>query len=168
MPEQGQYVNYAAQGICRVEGIQSLRFGDGKARDYYLLRSVHQSDSSIYLPIDNPELLAKMRPILTKEEIDRTILSVREDGIRWIEDFRQREEQFSAILARRDERELLLLIGCLLLREVEGTHRLSSGDRQILHQARRIVAEKFSFSLHLPLEQVDTYIKNNLDSTRQK
>ena len=58
MPEQGQYVNYTAQGICRVEGIESLKFGDGKARDYYLLRPVNQPESSVYLPVDNPDLLA--------------------------------------------------------------------------------------------------------------
>ena len=167
MPEQGQYVNYTAQGICRVEGIESLKFGDGKARDYYLLRPVNQPESSVYLPVDNPDLLAKLHPILSKEEIDQIILSVRQDSIPWVSDFREREEQFSAILARRDERELLLLIGCLLLREEEGTHRLSSGDQQTLRKAQRIVAEEFSFSLHLPADQIDDYIREKLNITRQ-
>ena len=90
-----------------------------------------------------------------------------QDSIPWVSDFREREEQFSAILTRRDERELLLLIGCLLLREEEGTHRLSSGDQQTLREAQRIVAEEFSFSLHLPADQIDDYIREKLNITRQ-
>ena len=157
-----QYVNYGAQGICRVEGVRSARFGGAKARDYYLLSPVHQPETSIYLPVDNPLLASKMRPVLTPEEIDRTIRSVRGIQMPRIEDFHLRAQRFSEILSRRDERELLLLVGCLYLRGEQRPQGLSIGDRQTLRQAQRIVEEEFSFSLHLQADQVGAYIRNLL------
>ena len=165
MPSCEKYVNYGAQGICRVKGVRSVRFGGAKPRDYYLLEPVHHPESRIYLPVDNPRLVAKMRPVLTREEIDQTILSVQGEGMPWIKDFRLRTQQFADILSRRDERELLLLVSCLYLHGLQAPHGLSPGDRQTLRQAQRIIEEEFSFSLCLQTDQVGSYIQKKLQQS---
>ena len=74
MPGKNDYVHYGAYGVCRVEDLRSMRFGPGEPlREYYVLRSVDQHGADIYVPADNAALTARMRPVLSREEIDRLL-----------------------------------------------------------------------------------------------
>ena len=43
MPNIGDYVNYGNQGVCRIDGRRSLKFGSAQPkRDYYILSPVYQ------------------------------------------------------------------------------------------------------------------------------
>lgn len=161
MPRKNDYVNYGNQGICRIDDIRRMRFGAGTAaRDYYVLRPVHQENASVFVPIDNQNLVRKMRPVLSPEEIDRVIRSVRGQEMPWISDRKQRTARFQEILSRRDERELLLLAGCLYARSREGP--LSSADAQVLRQAETILEREFSFSLKIGAQDIGAYIRTLL------
>ena len=164
MYSKGDYVNYSTQGICEIEDIRLIKFNsDSHARRYYILKPVHQKDACIYVPADNQKLLALMRPVLSPEEIDRTILSVRNSKIPWTKDRKQRTSEFQAILSRRDEKELLQLAGCLYLKSKDGTKGLCSGDLQILKKIEKIIAQEFSFSLKINLQDIGTYIRQKLN-----
>ena len=114
MPGKNDYVHYGAYGVCQVEDLRSIRFGpDTPRREYYVLRPVDQDGACIYVPADNPTLTGRMRPVLSRGEVDRLLASVREERLPWVEDRRQRLDAFRDILCRGDERELLLLARCL-------------------------------------------------------
>ena len=82
MPNIGDYVNYGNQGVCRIDGRRSLKFGSAQPRrDYYILSPVYQKGSRVYVPADNQALLEKMRPVLSPQEIDKAIASVKERDI---------------------------------------------------------------------------------------
>ena len=116
MPNIGDYVNYGNQGVCRIDGRRSLKFGSAQPkRDYYILSPVYQKGSRVYVPADNQELLEKMRPVLSPQEIDKAIASVKEEDISWISDRKRRLAKSHEILARRDEHELLQLASCFYL-----------------------------------------------------
>lgn len=163
MVQTGDYVNYGTQGICRVEEIRTMKFGgDAEARAYLVLRPVHQENASVFVPSDNQRLLARMRPVLSPEEIDRTILSVSHQSMPWISDRKERAAKFQEILSRRDERELLLLVSCLYLRSKESAKGLSSGDAQVLKKAETVIAQEFSFSLRIDPQDIGGYIRGKL------
>ena len=108
MPGKNDYVHYGAYGVCQVEDLRSIRFGpDTPRREYYVLRPVDQDGACIYVPADNPTLTGRMRPVLSRGEVDRLLASVREERLPWVEDRRQRLDAFRDILCRGDERELL-------------------------------------------------------------
>ena len=121
MPNIGDYVNYGNQGVCRIDGRRSLKFGSAQPRrDYYILSPVYQKGSRVYVPADNQALLEKMRPVLSPQEIDKAIASVKERDISWISDRKQRLAKSHEILARRDEHELLQLASCFYLKSRDG------------------------------------------------
>ena len=166
MPGKNEFVHYGACGVCRVEDIRPIRFGpDAPLRAYYVLHAVEQNGADIYVPADNPKLMSRMRPVLSKAEIDRLLAGVREDRLPWIEDRKQRLDTFRDILCRGDERELLLLARCLYQKSRETAKGLSSTDAQVLKKAESMIAQAFSFSLHIGTQQVGGYIRRKLGLT---
>ena len=164
MYRKGDYVNYSTQGICEIEDVHLIKFNsDSQARKYYILKPIHQKNACIYVPIDNQKLLRQMRPILSSDEIDKTILSVRNSEIPWTKDRKQRTSEFQAILSRRDEKELLQLASCLYLKSKDGTKGLCSSDSQILKKVETIIAQEFSFSLKINPQDIGTYIRQKLN-----
>lgn len=163
MPSVNDYVNYSIQGICLVEDIRRAKFGyDGCEREYYVLRPVHQENSHVFVPTDNLALVGKMRPVLSPEEIDSTILSVRNRSIPWVRDRKKRTAEFHEILSRRDERELLLLVSCLYLKSKEEGKGLSDADGRVLKEAQTIIEREFSFSLNIEPQKTGEYIRGKL------
>lgn len=131
------YVNYSTSGICRIEDIRFMSFGKKSAgHDYYVLKPINQNAESIFVPADNDKLTERMRPILTHEQIDEVILSVKNDDLLWIEDRKQRTKEFKEIIARRDERELLMLASCLYFKSKESKKRTFSDGRRYVKDRR--------------------------------
>lgn len=166
MPCKNDYVNYSAQGICKIEDICPMNFGSGSSpREYYILKPIHQENAHIFVPVDNQKLVAQMRPVLSPEEIDRTILSVQDQKMPWISDRKLRLAQFQEILSRRREQELLLLVSCLYLKSRERAKGLSPIDAQILKKAESIIEQEFSFSLKISAQSIGGYIRQKLGLT---
>lgn len=164
MPDINDYVNYGNHGICQIENICPMKFSsDTCERDYYILKPVHQENTHIFVPVENQKLIEQMRPILSPEDIDQIILSVRNRSIPWTNDRKQRAIEFQDILSRRNECELLQLASCLYLRERDGAKGLSSCDAQILKKVEAIISQEFSFSLNISTREVGAYIRKKLD-----
>ena len=158
-----KYVVYGVHGVCEVEGIVSRRFGpDSSAKDYYVLRPVCEKSSKVYIPVNSSTVTGRMHPILSKKEVDETILGALDGEIKWINDYRKRSEQFHQILSCRDEKELLQMISCLHLHAEESGKRLTSGNRQVLQMAQHIIKQEFAFSLNIKPEEVGKYIQMKL------
>ena len=65
-------IHYGGSGVCVIQEIATMRFGRTRER-YYVLKPVYQNSSLIYVPVENQQLVSKMRPVLTREEVDRLI-----------------------------------------------------------------------------------------------
>lgn len=100
---------YGAQGICRIAEITERDFG-GNFIKYYVLKTVFNDNSTILVPMENEALTAKMRRILSAEEIYDLIQSMPDEELIWIENETARKEQYRAILSNGDREELVRLI----------------------------------------------------------
>lgn len=159
-----EFVNYGTYGICQIQDIRTMSFEPGHDREYYVLKPVHHHDASVFVPVGSEKLEAKMRPILSKEEIDAIIASVKDDNLLWVTDRKERTAQFKDMLVRRDERELLLLTSCLYLKSQQEAKGLSAGDAQVLKTAESIIRQEFAFSLHIQPEEIGDYIRTRLEA----
>lgn len=159
MYQKGDYISYSGHGVCKISDIRAMDFGSGK-QDYYIIEPIAAGSATIYLPRDNPKALSRIRPVLTKEEIDAIISSVRDDQIPWPNDRKVRIAQFQQILSRRDTRELLMLASCLHKRKTE--RGLPAGELEMLHKVEGMVEQEFSFALNLRREEIGQYIRDRL------
>ncbi|MGI6009883.1 MAG: CarD family transcriptional regulator [Ruminococcus sp.] len=163
MFQKNDYVNYGTHGICKIEDIQFLKFAASpQGQNYYILRPVHQKSATVFVPAENENLTQRMRPVLSSEEIDAIILSIKDQDLLWIPDRKQRMEQFKNILLRRNEKELLLLISCLYRKSRQSAKGLSSSDAQILKKAEEIIDQEFSFALQISTRNIGRYIRKKL------
>lgn len=161
MYQKDDYVNYGAHGICKIEDIRVMDFQTGNgAQEYYIIKPILPGSATIYLPVSNPKCKERMRPILSQDEIDSIIVSVKNEQIPWPNDRKKRMAQFQEMVSRRDERELLLLASCLHRQMM--SKGLPAGERDLLRKVEGIIEQEFSFSLQISACNIGEYIRQKL------
>lgn len=151
------------QGICKVEDISVLKFSPkAPRRQYYTLRPLFQRSILIYVPVDEPSLTKRMRPILSPTEVDQIILSTKGKKLILRPDHRERTIIYHEILSSNDEQALLLLTDFLYKKSKRCHKGLTSSELSIFKAAEAIIVEEFSFALNIPGKDVGNYIKTKL------
>lgn len=161
----GKHVLYGKTGVCLVkEQTTMARTGNGGAL-YYVLSPISDGRSSVYVPCDNPALVARMRPLLTREEIDELLSGADAVQLAWVDDRNERAMLYRSITGGGDRRELIRLICCLFRKKQEKTEagkRLSTMDEMTLQESVRLVEEEFSMVLGISAAEVTPYILERL------
>lgn len=160
MFDTGDTVLYSAKGICKITGISEQKFG-GSKRKYYVLEPVYQKNSSVFIPADNEKLLSKMKPVLTKDEIDGIIHETVSCCPEWIENENERKLYFSGILAGGSRKELILLIKTIYEHRRELTEKgkkLHACDEVTFKEAEALLYDEFAYVLGIKPTEVVFYI----------
>lgn len=156
----GERVIYGSSGACEIIDIREEKFG-GTAREYYVLTPVG-GGSSIFVPTDNEQLVARMRAPLTREEIRDMIRAVPSEEIAWIEDNRSRSSYFQKILSGGSARDLMRLTRAVWTRRQElhakGKKNLMA-DETAFKKAERILFEELSLVLGISFNEVLPYME---------
>ncbi len=163
---KGQPVVYGKLGVCRVVDRQAMAFGTADKAEYYILEPMRDARSTVYVPCDNDQLVARMRPLLTREEIEGLLDRVPQEEVIWIEDRVERASAFRGILNTGDRKQIVRLVRCLMARRSEKQavgKRLSGADEQVLQECVRLVEEEFALALDIPPSEVASYIAAKLD-----
>lgn len=166
----GEHVVYGNDGVCVIADITQPQFMEQTPNPgaYYILKPLNNSGSTFYVPVDNETLRAKMRYVLSHEEIDTLLEGIRGKEISWIDDKKQRAETFRGILRRGIRDEMLLMLRCIYLQRSKLTtlgKKLPTADEGVLQSAEKQVREEFSYVLAITPEQVGEYIRSALDVT---
>ena len=163
----GEVVSYGATGVCTIEDIrkEALSRSGAKKQEYYILRPAATPTCTTYVPTANEQLTSKMRRILSKEQIDAMLQSIKGQKVDWIEDTRQRADAFQQIVSGGISGELLKLIACLYLEKRSRNRngrKFCATDEKFLSTAERMVSEEFAYSLQIPQNKVSAYIAERL------
>jgi RNA polymerase-interacting CarD/CdnL/TRCF family regulator len=132
---------------------------------YYVLAPISDSRSSVYVPCDNEMLVARMRPLLTREEIDCLLSDADEVKLAWVDDRNERGLMYRTTLSSGDRKELIRLLCCLMRKKRERIDigkRLSTMDENTLQECVRLVQEEFSMVLDIAVNEVGPYIAERL------
>ena len=97
----GTYVLYGKTGVCLVKE-QTTMSGE----QYYVLAPISDSRSSVYVPCGNEALVARMRPLLSSEQIDSLLSDADEVKLAWVDDRNERGMLYRTVLSGGDRREL--------------------------------------------------------------
>lgn len=156
----GTYVLYGKTGVCLVKELTTMSGGQ-----YYVLAPISDSRSSVYVPCDNEMLVARMRPLLTREEIDCLLSDADEVKLAWVDDRNERGLMYRTTLSSGDRKELIRLLCCLMRKKQERIDigkRLSTMDENTLQECVRLVQEEFSMVLDIAVNEVGPYIAERL------
>ena len=158
----GDKVLYGALGVMEIVDITDQTVAD-VTRKYYVLKEISSASSSLtYIPVENGELVAQMKPLLTKEEIIDVIKEAKASPtLDWVEDNRARSEVYKRILASGDRVKMLVMINSIYRtgkrREEEGKKNYIA-DENTMKRAEKIVYSEFSLVLGMPECEVQEFI----------
>ena len=157
----GQRVVYGVHGVCQIIDLQTQMVNRKKV-EYYVLEPVSQSGSCFFVPSQSATALSKLRPILTREEIDHLLSTKQINDNVWIDDESQRKQYYRQLLVEGRCDDMLNMIRALHIHKQE---QLSSGkkfhisDANFLKDAEKVVYSEFSIVLGIPYDQIETYIE---------
>lgn len=159
-------IHYGGSGVCVIQEIATMRFGRTREK-YYVLKPVYQNASVIYVPVENQQLVAKMRPVLSREEVDQLIDRMPEIPTAWEEDPQARKASFDALLRSNECGNLIVLIKTLHAhkerRQADGK-TLHVADETCLREAQRLLYDEFAGALEIQPAEVHAYIESKLNN----
>lgn len=161
---RGDWLVYGIHGVCCVLDLET-RSVDRKMVEYYVLEPLEQPGARYYVPTQNQAAVAKLRPILTKEELDSLLCSEDTASDAWIADENQRKQRYRELINSTDLVALICMVRTLHRQKAA---LLASGrkfhlcDENFLRDAEKLLSSEFSQVLSIPPEDVGQYIQNKI------
>ena len=166
----GNVVIYTTYGICRIEDLITKEF-NGEKKQYYILKPLHDSKSSISIQADNPIAISKLRNLLTKDEILDFIHTFPKIEPYWIDNDNERKKEFSQILRNGTRQEVIALMKSVTEHSKglkEKGRKLHASDEQCYKDAEKIINEEIAYVLDIDKKLVPEFITSEIESVYEK
>lgn len=137
----------------------------GSEKTLHSAKARPQSNSTLYVPLDNDELKTKFKPLLTGDEIEEIIKEMPEENSLWKESSSERAELYSEIIESGDRKRLAQLVRTLYLRQkhllARGRH-LHSTDERFFKNAENLLFDEFSVVLGISQDKGFDFFETRL------
>ena len=160
----GEKVMYSVNGVCEITEITEKIFGKTKMK-YYVLKPLYNSNSTLFVPIDNKNLTSKMKKLWTKEELDKILSEISVKEIKWNSNDVERRDEFRNTISYGDMTEILSMLKAIWLQrraQVSKGRKLHITDEIYLKDAEKMVKEEIATVIGVEQEEVVPYIKNKI------
>ena len=167
MYEIGQRVLYGIHGVCRIISVESMRFGKQRAK-YYVLEPSNQPGARFYVPVANETAVAKLRPLLTQQELLDLLHCDRVRNALWIENENERKLYYREIINSGDREGLISVIGALhrhRQEQVAAGKKFHQSDENFLTDAQKLLNAEFAQVFCLEPKAVNAFIQKELENT---
>lgn len=159
----GEYVACRNKGVCVVEDISTLNIsGIDKNRQYYILKPVYQTSSTVYLPIDASE--TSVRAVLKEAEAKALLEEIPYIPTLTIVNEKQSEQTYKECMKTGDCKEWVKVIKTIYSRN---SSRLKAGkkraavDEKYSHIVEDSLFGELAVALNIPKTEVEEYIVKN-------
>ena len=164
MYQLGDRVVYGIHGVCVIADMEE-RTVDRKKVSYFVLEPLDQPGSRYYVPSQNPVALGKLRPVLSREEMDalQNSAEVRMDA--WIPDENQRKLRYRELISSGDRSALLCMVGTLYRHKntlVDQGKKFHLCDDNFLRDAEKLLTSEISLVFDIEPAQVCAYLRKIL------
>jgi len=164
MYQIGEKVVYGIHGVCLVTDQEERRI-DKKYVTYLVLEPVGQEGAKYYVPTHNAAAMAKLRGMLSAEELEALIRSTAIKEEVWIRDENQRKQIYRELISSGDREKLMGMVASLYRhREQQSTARkkIHMCDENFLRDAEKLLAGEISVVMGLEQDQAKQYLRNKL------
>lgn len=164
MYQIGDKVVYGVHGVCMVVD-QEERVIDRKRHTYLALEPVRQDGSRYLVPTHNAAAMAKLRSMLSREELEAMIVSdeVMQDG--WIRDENQRKQVYRELIGSGDRMKLMQMVHTLYRHKAAQTaagRKCHLCDENFLRDAEKLLISEVSIVMDVGPDQAKQYIRSKL------
>jgi len=164
MYQIGDKVLYGMHGVCVVIDLEK-RTLDGKQVTYLVLEPAGQSGSRFLVPTHNAAAMAKLRPMLSAQELETLIQSdeVRSEG--WIRDENQRKQIYRELIGCGDRVKLMQMVHALYDHKATQTaagKKVHLCDDNFLRDAEKLLAGEFAIVLGMEQDEAKQYVRSHL------
>lgn len=165
MYQVGDQVVYGIHGVCCVAD-QEERTVDRKRVTYLVLEPVGQDGSRYLVPTHNAAAMAKLRKMLSREDLERLLESEEVRADSWIRDENQRKQTYRDLISSGDRVKLMQMV-CTLYKHKAA--RAAAGrkvhlcDDNFLRDAEKLLASEISIVMDMEFDQAKKYMKEHLN-----
>lgn len=164
MYQVGDKVVYGIHGVCVVADQEECLI-DRKRVTYLVLEPVAQDGSRYMVPTHNAAAMAKVKPMLSREELEALMDSdeVQADG--WIRDENQRKQTYRELIGSCDRARLMQMVRTLYRHrkaQAAAGKKTHLCDENFLRDAEKLLVSEFSIVLDMEPDQARQYIRNKL------
>ena len=160
MYQIGDFVVYGVHGVCRIIEIEE-RLVDRKNVSYYVLQPAEQSGARYLIPMHNQAAVSKLRPVLSREELNALLRSEQVQAQEWVGDENRRKQIYRELIGSGDRAALIRMVGVLHRHKAEQAaagRKFHLCDENFLRDAEKVLNAEFSLVLGIEQGQVGNYI----------
>ena len=164
MYQIGQRVVYGVHGVCCVTDLEE-RVVDRNRVTYLVLEPIGQGSARFLVPTHNPAAMAKLRKMMTAEQLEAMLRSeaVRRDT--WLRDDNARKNLYRELLSSGDRERLMQTVYSIYRQKARNTQtgkRLHLCDDNFLRDAEKLLAGEVSVAMNMDTETAIKYIRKML------
>ena len=156
MYQLGDRIVYGIHGVCNIVDRQ-IRTVDRKKVEYLVLSPVDQPESHYFVPTQNPTALAKLRPMLSREQIICLLQAEFAEDPSWIMDENRRKLRYRELNGSSDVKELVSMVRNLHLhraRQFEMGKKFHMCDEKFLRDCEKVLSAEFAIVLNVPVDEI--------------
>jgi CarD family transcriptional regulator len=164
MYQAGTWVMYGVHGVCRVIGTEK-QMVNRKRATFLVLEPLTQSESRFYLPTENPTAMAKLKTVLSANELNELLHCEEVRMNVWIQEENRRKQHYRELMGSGDRLALLQMIHSLYRykeEQLEAGRKFHQSDDNFLRDAEKLMASEISLVLELSAEEARTYLRTQL------
>lgn len=158
-------VIYGIHGICKITAVEKKDFF-GQEQEYYVLVPLYEEKTSVFVPVNNEELTARIKKIMSADEIYDIISGMPSEKDIWIENETERKKFYSDILKSGDRRAMIGMIKTLYLHKIKqlsDKKHLHAADDRFMKEAEKILYQEFAYVLNISREEVIPFIAQQIE-----
>lgn len=156
----GDYVVCGNKGVCVVENITTLNIsGVDKDREYYILKPLYMSGSTVYVPVDSPK--GSMRMALGRGEAQKLIERIPEIPPLSIPNDKLTEHIYKECIKTNECEELVKIIKTISMRKqkrIQAGRKVTAVDEKYFHLAEDNLYGELAVALDMGRKEVGDYI----------
>lgn len=156
---------YGSNCICKLTKVQK-RCMNHETHLYYILKPVFDPQSTVYIPVGNKKLEAKMRRLLSADEVYTLIDEIPCKSALWIEEENQRKEYYTQVLASGDRTQLIGIIKAVFYHQQKLKARgkkLHLSDERFMKEAEKTLYDEFAYVLGISREEILPFLHQRIE-----
>ncbi len=156
MFQKNDYVFYGSGGVCKIVDVQAAPL-DGMPKDrlYYVMHSVHDVNSMMYVPVDSECVF--LRALITAEEAQALLADIPRVALIVEENAKRLRERYQEHMRRYMPEDWVLVLKTVQARLDEPrplARRISETERSYAEAAKRNLCTELALVLDHPTEEI--------------